>query len=92
MCLSMCLCIYVCVYVSVCVYVHVCACVSACSRVHVLSWWFEVIANALNINSSSGKQSLEDPLAPFTLIRSLLTSDLLTFTSRSTKEKEISSF
>lgn len=51
----------------------------------------EVITNALNINSPSGKQSLEDPLAPFTLRRSLHTSDLLTFTSRATKEKEISS-
>lgn len=57
----------------------------------MLSWWFEVITNTLNINSPSENQSLEGPLAPLTLRRSLHTSDL-TLTSRSTKEKEVSRF
>lgn len=58
----------------------------------MLSWWFEVITNTLNIYSPSGNQSLEGPLALLTLRRSLHTSDLLTLTSRSTEEKEISRF
>lgn len=81
------MCVCVCVFVCM----SLCVCLS-CSRVHVLSWWFEVITNTLNIKSPSGNQSLEGPLAPLTLRRSLHTSDLLTLTSRSTKEKEIFHF